>query len=346
MTREPAGPRPVRRATIIDVARRAGVSRQTVTRAMNSMPGISPTTRDRVLAAAQELAYRPSRSGRALVHTESRVIGLLVTDLTNAFFSELATALIREAAGRGWSVIFAEDNVEAGPGGSLGERVDVLIGYDPIGEAAPANAAVPVVLLDAPEDADPRCGRIVLDLSRGAEELAAHLLGVGVVRPAIVDATSSGGPSGRARLLRRALLSAGASRIALEVLTDETGRGATRDGREQALDRLLDPGRADGPVDALLAFNDRLALELLRSLRLRGLRVPEDVRVVGMDGLALGTLVTPTLTTLATDAAEIARHAVDLAIGIYEHSIPADGGADGAATLRRHRYRLVLRESA
>ncbi|EWS83004.1 LacI family DNA-binding transcriptional regulator [Brachybacterium phenoliresistens] len=346
MNRVPAGPRPARRATIVDVAERAGVSRQTVTRALNDMPGISPTTRERVLAAAQALAYRPSRSGRALVRSETPVIGLIVSDLTNAFFSELATAMIREADRAGWSVLFAESRVTAGPVPYLGERVDALIGYSPMGEHAPGNAAVPVVLLDAPEDADPRCGRVVLDYEPALTDLREHLRGVGASRPAVLDA-SAHGPSQRAVLLRAALAPlAAAGQVPLEVLDDRL-RGAEADAaREAALERLLAAGEDGRGADAIVAFNDRLAIELLRGLRRRGVRVPEQVRVIGVDGLALGELVTPTLTSLASDAHEIARHAVDLAIGIYEHAIPSDGGPDGTATLRRHAYRLVVRESA
>jgi len=344
MNRVPAGPRPARRATIVDVAERAGVSRQTVTRALNDMPGISPATRERVLAAAQALAYRPSRSGRALVRSETPVIGLIVSDLTNAFFSQLATAMIREADRAGWSVVFAEPRAASGTVPNLGDRVDALIGYVPLGESVPGNAAVPVVLIDAPEDADPRHGRVVLEFRPALEELRAHLRAVGVHRPAVLDA-SSGGPSGRALLLRETVAPLAVDgRVPLEVVDDRL-RGAEADSaRQAALDRLL--GTGEGGCDAILAFNDRLAIELLRDLRRRGVRVPEEVRVIGVDGLALGELVTPTLTSLASDAQEIARHAVDLAIGIYEHAIPSDGGPDGTATLRRHAYRLVVRESA
>src|SRR5699024_7828145 len=84
-----------RRATIIDVAQRAGVSRQTVSRAMNDLPGISAGTREKVLAAAQELNYRPSRFGRGLVEQGPVTLGLVVEDLSNAYFAELGAAVVR-----------------------------------------------------------------------------------------------------------------------------------------------------------------------------------------------------------------------------------------------------------
>ena len=87
-----------RRATIIDVAARAGVSRQTVSRAMNDLPGISAATRDRVLAAAKELNYRPSRFGRGLVEQGPPTLGLVVGSLSNSYYAELGAAVVRACA--------------------------------------------------------------------------------------------------------------------------------------------------------------------------------------------------------------------------------------------------------
>ena len=98
----------VRRSTIIDVAQRAGVSRQTVTRAVNDMPGISAATRERVLRAAQELNYRPSRFGRGLVEQGPTTLGVLIKDLSNSFFAELGAAVVRRSARHGWNVVLAE----------------------------------------------------------------------------------------------------------------------------------------------------------------------------------------------------------------------------------------------
>src|SRR5699024_427744 len=97
-----------RRATIIDVAKRAGVSRQTVTRAVHDMPGISPATRGRALAAARELDYRPSRLGRGLVEQGPVTLGLAVHDLSNSYSAELGAAFVRAGAPHGWNVVLAE----------------------------------------------------------------------------------------------------------------------------------------------------------------------------------------------------------------------------------------------
>lgn len=347
-----SGRRGSRRATIVDVAARAGVSRQTVSRAMNDLPGISASTRVQVLEVADELGYRPSRSGRALAHAEPPVLGFLVADLTNAFFSELATEIIREAARYGWSVVLSEGrrdtNLPGGRGAAvrrLGERVDALVGYAPLGREAPGNAAVPVVLLDAPEDADPGAGRIVLNPGPALEDLVVHLRAAGVSAPAVVDSRSHvpaevGGSSERARLLQRALGELGSGEVPI-VVVEDAGEAQAEVSRADAIHRLVeDPPRGVPPRDVLVAYNDKLAVQLLRTLRSRGIEVPGRVRLVGHDGLELGTLVTPTLTTLASDAQVIARHAVELAVGIYERTIPP-----GPQTLRHHDYALMVRES-
>lgn len=336
--------RPARRVTIIDVATRAGVSRQTVTRALHDMPGISAATREKVLTAVEDLHYRPSRSGRALVRSEAPVLGLLVADLSNAFFSELAAALIRSAAQRDWSVIFAENAEPAdGPDAvrSLEQRVDVLVGYSLAGATEPGRSTTPLVLLDAVPEVDPRHGRVVMDISGAAAELREHLRRVGARRPALID-HSALGPSPRARCLQEVLDGLGSAVPLLNI----AGRGVPGHGAVDAVDaergRMLDRLLESGEVDTLVAFNDKLAIELMMLLRARGVRVPEDLRVVGIDGLALGELVTPTLTTLASDAAMIADAAVELAVGIYDHSLPP--GPE--ATRRRVPYRLVVRDSA
>ncbi|UXZ56836.1 substrate-binding domain-containing protein [Curtobacterium sp. Arg-1] len=109
-------------------------------------------------------------------------------------------------------------------------------------------------------------------------------------------------------------------------------------GAEQT-ERILAEHRR---VDAVLAFNDVLALGVLSACRRAGVDVPGDVRVVGVDGLPLGTLVAPTLTTLAVDLDEVAGQALDLALGMLAGELPRSG----AAVERTVRHRLLLRESA
>ena len=119
------------RATIIDVARRAGVSRQTVTRALNGLPDISASTRERVMDAARSLNYRPNRAAQGLVSGGTVTVGLVVEDLRNPYFPELASALSRMAAERGWSLILCDVGEDPDTArqslASLTGRVDALL---------------------------------------------------------------------------------------------------------------------------------------------------------------------------------------------------------------------------
>ncbi|MGN7191040.1 LacI family DNA-binding transcriptional regulator [Curtobacterium sp. MCBA15_004] len=328
----PASPR----ATIHDVAAAAGVSRQTVTRAVNGMYGISAATKERVLAAAAALDYRPSRFGRGLVTGGDRQLGLVVNDLRNPYSPELAAAVLGLAAARGWNVMLADVGLSGDEDRAvraLGAQTDVVIGY--LGSRAAEwighLGSVPVVELDPAGEVLRAAVR--LDATAAVEDLADHLVASGVRHPVIVDASHDGRPSSRGRLMLDALRRRGHHpEIAIaDAATAEHGAAMAA----RALERFP-------AVDAVLAFNDVMALGVLAACRRAGVDVPGTVRVVGVDGLAAGTLVAPTLTTLAVDLAAVAREAVDLALGMLAGDLPRSG----AAVQRTVRHRLLVRESA
>ncbi|MET0694042.1 MAG: LacI family DNA-binding transcriptional regulator, partial [Propionibacteriaceae bacterium] len=191
-----------RRATINDVASAAGVSRQTVTRAMNDMRGISEATKLRVLGAARDLSYRPSRFGRGLVKPELQTLGLLIDDLTNPFYPELASAVLGQAAKNGWNVVLADvvhTTDKHALIADLAAQVDAIVGYLQFDEAMqPVLDGLPVVEIDP---GTPRYGAVILDLGPAMAEAVAHLVAAGVRRPVMIDVSSSGVPGGRAALL-------------------------------------------------------------------------------------------------------------------------------------------------
>ena len=328
MTQQDSSPG-VRRATIIDVAARAGVSRQTVSRAINDMPGISTSTRERVLAAAEELHYRPSRFGRGLVSAGPPTLGLLVDDLANAFFPEVARAMIRAASERGWTVLVAETGGAEDPeevGRDLARRVDALVGYglpQRTGDAVPER--MPILSLDGPRTGD-RPG-VLFALDPALEELAAHLRSQGVRRAVLLDNDLTG-PSDRARRVREGLAGVLEELEVVPMVPDDV--------RAQ-----LDTALAASP-DLLIGWNDAHALAVLKELRSRGVAVPEQVRVMGIDGLGIGTLVTPELTSLGVDLEAMAREAVDLVDGMFSGALPLLG----ERSRRELPYRLIRRGSA
>lgn len=326
-----------RPATIHDVAARAGVSRQTVTRAMNTMPGISAETRERVLAAARELSYRPSRFGRGLVKADHRMLGLVLDDLTNPFYPQLASAVTGAAAGAGWNVLLTDMTHATDRQTLLSDlsgQVDAVIGYlrlDRPDEAA-LFAGVPVVQID-PGIRQPPQGAVAFDLRPAMRDLVRHLAGLGVRRPLMVDQAGPGQLSGRAKLFVSELDRRGLTCDHVTVATGSTETDLAAIGA--ALDAHPDS-------DAVLGYNDLLALGVLGALRDRERRVPAEVRVVGVDGLSIGELVMPRLTTLALDMAEVGRLAVELVLGIRAGETPASG----PAARRKVRHRLLLRDSA
>ncbi|WP_432562931.1 LacI family DNA-binding transcriptional regulator [Kineococcus sp. SYSU DK003] len=296
-----------RAATIVDVARVAGVSRQTVTRALHDMPGINAGTRERVLAAARELNYHPSRFGRGLVKPAARTLGLLVGDLTNPYYAELASTVLRLAAERGWNVVMAEPGSIA----DLAGGTDAVIGFTGLALERPNAGApnLPVVEIDPPR-VSPGHGRVEFERATATRQTVAHLRERGVSRPVVLDLP---GRSARGRAFVDAFRDAGVD----PVVADSALSWAEL--------------RSAGP-DALIAFNDLNGFRLLRELAEAGVAVPDEVKVVGVDGLAVGEFVTPRLSTLAIDLGEVARAALDLVVEL------SDGSAGDLVRVVPHRF--------
>lgn len=305
-----------RRPTIIDVAERAGVSRQTVSRAMNDMPGISAATRTTVLEAAKKLNYRPSRFGRGLVEQGPTTLGLVVSDLSNSYFAELGAAVVRACAPYGWNVVLAEAEHAPRPGQvatELARRVDAIVGYGVLTHGIRGTGDMPVVALGDSAEEFGAVGVVELAITEAMSDLAAHLRAAGVARPVVLDLADEA-PGPRARALARALAPlTGGGEVSIHGVDARTGHRA-------ALETIL-----KGGTDAIVAFNDELAVRLLRSLRLMGIEVPGRVRVAGVDGLEIGSLVNPELTTLSIDIDEIARETVTLVAGMLDSSLPSQG---------------------
>lgn len=322
-----------RATTILDVAREAGVSRQTVTRALNDMADVAPATRERVVAAARALGYRPNRAAQSLVRGAETTVGLLVESLRNPYYSELASELSRAAASRGWGLILCDVGYEHSDAigqrlAPLLRRVDVVIGRVPAGSTS--HLDIPSVSIDDPSDALSG-GAVSIDHAVGVEAAMRHLVDQG--RHDIVMIDSGPEPSPRCLAFRRFLADAGLPwSLASEVRVEESHAGGVAAAAE-----LLGRGTS---VDAVLAFNDVLAIGALKELAGQGRRVPDDVAVVGMDGLDLGGLVTPELTTVATDRAEIAAAALDLV------ALLLSGAPSGEVHRRTITPTLLVRASA
>jgi DNA-binding LacI/PurR family transcriptional regulator len=335
MTSSSSSPQ-VRRATILDVAAAAGVSRQTVTRAMNDMPGISAATRERVQQLAAELGYSPSRFAKGLVQGARTSLGLAIPDLTNPYFPAFASSVVEEATQRGWNVVVDDFGHGSGSGldavARLGPQVDALVGY--LGASSTEAQSImgrrPVVVLDYPSGQ--AAGLISFDYAYAAQLALERLKSAQCRRIAYLDADLEGSATTRGLAVATAAADAG---IELTLRQSADSAFAAREAIRSMLEH-------DGRIDGLLVFNDLMAAGALKALRDAGRRVPEDCAVIGMDGIPLGELVTPELTTLSLDLRAVGRAAVDLVDNLMSGRIQA-GSPDSELVLK---HQLVVRQSA
>ncbi|MFG3039797.1 LacI family DNA-binding transcriptional regulator [Streptomyces sp. NPDC048330] len=326
-----------------DVAQRAGVSIKTVSNVVNNYPHVTPQMRAKVQQAIDELGYRPNLTARHLRKGRTGIIAFAVPELGNPYFAELAGAVIDAAAQHDYTVLVDHT-------AGLRERellvcqefrshvIDGLI-LSPIhlenDDLLARQETSPLVLLGEREYEAPY-DQIAIDNVAAARTAVRHLLDLGRRRIAFL-----GSRTGRERQpahlrlrgWREELTAAGlAPDESLVVATDGYGRG---DGAA-AMTALLDRGVVP---DAVFAYNDLIALGALRTLTERGLRVPEDIAVVGFDDIEESRFGATTLTTVAPDKPAIARHAVDRLVERLA------GGAVSEPRRIRPGYRLVVRES-
>ena len=305
-------------ATIRDVARRARVSHQTVSRVINGQENVTAETRERVLAAVRELGYVPSAVARSLSSSRTHTLGMVTTDVSDHFFAEAVAGAEAEARKRGYFLIIgsieegSEDDERTYLRLMLERRVEGLIVAVPrlrLAEddvLADAVARIPTVLVASDIDLA-GADHVDIDNRRGGHEATAYL----VAQKHRVIATITGPldwPSARARLdgYRDALRDTGipADRSLVEPCVDwglDSGR--------RAADRLLG---SVPKLTAIFAQSDLLALGAIAALRARGMRVPQDVSVVGFDDIPVSSVFDPPLTTVRQPMREVGELAARL----------------------------------
>jgi len=331
--------------TMADVARVAGVSAKTVSNVVNGYEHVSGRTRARVERAIQELGYEVNAAARTLRSGRTGLIGLVVPELAQPYFAQLADEVLAAAATRGLKVLieptaFRRENELAALQGARRRIVDGLL-FSPVGmeqeDAAHLEVDFPLVLLGE-QLFSPAVDHVTMRNVEGARAATDLLLDAGRRRIVVLGApheNARGTSKVRFEGYRAALEARGiAVDPALVAWTDE---GWHRANGARALADVLDAGaRPDGVV----AFNDALALGAVHELRSRGLRVPVDVAVVGFDDTEDARYAVPGLTTIDPGRQEIARVAVDLLCDRIEGRGPA------RPVLHRAAMRVVRRETA
>ena len=317
--------------TIRDVAARAGVSPATVSRVFSQPEAVAPDTRQRVLAAAEELRYAPNPVARSLARRRTGNLGIVVPDIVNSFSAVVIKAVQQEARREEYALfVAASDEVaddEERWARALAPQVDGLLLASPVSSDACLRElaeTVPLVITN----------RLLDDVSAVLTESAAatghaveHLHALGH-RNLIYLA----GPDGYSNSCRVSHLQAACTRLGLdaEILGPFPARFSSG---VRAADLVLAAG-----ATAVVAFNDDIAAGLLNRFADRGVRVPDDVSVVGHDDTALAEMVTPRLTTVHIPAAATGATATQLLIQHIR-------GANGAARRYELSSELIVRRS-
>ena len=301
-----------RRATLKDVARAAGVSQSTTSRALSGEGYVAAAVRDRVLSTAAQLGYVPHAMARSLRKQVSRSVGVVVSDLRNTFYADLAAGVAARARAHGYAVMLVDDQGSAEDELSAAETLLTTrtagVVVTPVSATATSYLVaqhVPVVEVDR-QFSPGRCDAVVVDNRAVAARVTEHLIGLGHRRIALlIDETDWTTGAERARGYREALRSAGLPvDPALLVAAGWDVVGARR-----AAVALLT--RRDRPT-ALFAANNVLAEGLWRAVGDLGLRVPEDISVVSFDDARWMSMVSPGVTAVAQDVVALGAAAVDL----------------------------------
>ncbi|GAW92364.1 LacI family DNA-binding transcriptional regulator [Calderihabitans maritimus] len=288
--------------TIKDIAKRAGVSYSTVSRALNNRPEVNEKTRREIQKLAEEMGYRPNAIARGLVTQKTGTLGLVIPDITNPFFPEVARGAEEEADRRGYNVFLCNtawdlEKEQRYLEALVSKRVDGIIlssaSEDSEYVARLARSGPPLILINRVLK-QVNTNYVVIDNIRGAYMVVEHLLDLGHRRIAYIGGPEKLEPS-RERFegYRLALAARG---VDIDPLLVRYGKFKKEDGYRNACVLLEDP--ALRPT-AIFAANDILALGVIQAARDLGLQVPEQLSVVGFDDIPFVSYGEIRLTTVA-----------------------------------------------
>lgn len=303
--------------TIGDIARVAGVSRSTVSRAFSRPELLNPETVHRVKAAAVQLGYVVNHAARALSTGRFGNIAVVVPDIANPFFPPLVRRVQTLADAAGYAVFLGDSDEVADREANLTSRLSAQV--EGFVLAAPRldeqsirelDASRPVVLVNRDIEG---LARVLIDPSGGLDEAVAHLYQLG--HRSVVYL--SGPRESWSDQQRRAALIRASERVGLEVMTQELGRPSSAAGRD-AVGGILASG-----ASAVIAFDDVVAQGVMAGLALRGVDVPRDISVIGCDDtLASGTH--PALTTISAASASAGEAAAELLLSVLSSGARSD----------------------
>ena len=298
--------------SIRDVAQRAGVSIATVSRTVNGISTVAPLLAERVWAAIREVGYVPNTQARALVSGRSRLLGLVVSEITNPFFPELVQEFENLAVEQGYEVFIGSTNYDAARTEALVRRmlqrsVDgvaiMTFGIEEELIQKLVERAFPLVFVDAGPNL-PNIRLLKVDYGEGIREAVQHLAALGHRQIAFI----SGPLQMRSAVARRDAFLSAMAELGLTVPKEHLVEGThTMEGGIKSMEQLLQ--LSDLPT-AVLCSNDMTAIGVLHALHRTTHSVPNDVSVVGFDDVHLAQFMLPPLTTVQMSCRDLATAAV------------------------------------
>lgn len=298
--------------SIRDVAQRAGVSIATVSRTVNGISTVAPELAERVWNAIKEVGYVPNTQARALVSGRSRMLGLVVSEITNPFFPELVQEFENLAVEQGYEVLIGSTNYDPARTESLIRRmlqrnVDgvaiMTFGIEEELIRRLVQRAFPLAFVDAGPDL-PNIRILKVNYAEGIRETVQHLAALGHRNIAFV----SGPLQMRSAVARRDAFIKSMAELGLTIAPEDVVEGThTMEGGIRAAEQLLRLGELP---TAIVCSNDMTAIGVLHGLHRASRKVPSDVSVVGFDDIHLAQFVLPPLTTVQMSCKHLATAAV------------------------------------
>ena len=327
---------------IREIARRAKVSTATVSRTINRVPTVDPQLARRVWKIVDELGYYPNTQARALVSGRSRILGLIVSEITNPFFPEIVQSFEDISVQHNYEILLTSTvhdpkRMELAVRRMIERRVDgvaiLTFGMEDSLIADLRFRKVPLVFVDVGPPL-PGVGNIRVHYQHGIRQAVQHLAALRHVRIAFVS-----GPSHlRSALARKAAFEESMQEIGLDVAPELMVVGDhTMEGGMQALVELA---RLRNRPTAIVCSNDMSAIGVMRQAYDYGITVPQDLSVVGFDDIRLAQFMSPPLTTVQMSQTELAKLAFRALMNEVGREFPAPKGSEYVLTTS-----LILRKS-
>jgi LacI family transcriptional regulator len=312
------------RVTINDVAKRAGVSKSTVSHVINQTRFVEESTKDKVLLAIQELGYRPSGIARSLVSRRTKTAGLLISDVSNPYYPDVILGVEEVALANDYSIFLCNTSYDLDRGMNyiqslIDKSVDGILfmsssmSMEMLHEAV-KNQIQAVVLDWGYQDLEELAVTITINFRHGIRAAIKHLVDLGHRNIAHVC-----GPLDlwTSRVRRDEFINALAD-FGLDARHALVIEGNLRiDGGRKALDSII---QQNPRPSAIFAANDLTALGIIWAARGYGLNLPEQLSVVGLDDIDLASKVNPALTTVALPRNQIGKLAMSMLLDLIEHS--------------------------